>query len=466
MTKKILIVLIFILSGCTLAPKYKRPSLPVADKFPTQGVYKNIKYNEKEINANDIHWQEFILDNKLKQIIKISLNNNRDLKLATLNVEQARALYGIKSSEIYPSLYLTSGLEKQRIPKDLSPIHKAYTSKKYSVNLGLAEWEIDFFGKIRSLKKEALENFFAVQENKRAAQISLITEIVRTYLLLATHRENKNLTLQLLETAKENYRLVYSQYQVGLATEMDLNHAQIVIQSLEVEIKNLDQLISLDINKLNFLVGNDVKEELLPLSLPNSKPFEEFKPGLSSLILLNRPDIQAAEHRLKAAYANIGAARAALFPSISLIAGVGTASDELSNLFKSSSETWNFGLRGALPLLDARVWQAYKLSKVQRKLVLTQYEKTIQKAFKEVLDRLVVAYTIREQISAQQKLIHLLENNYNLALKRYNQGIDSYFPVLRAYENLLLAKQKLSQLLFTKYVNHLGLYAAFGGGGE
>ncbi|HDD43918.1 MAG TPA: efflux transporter outer membrane subunit [Candidatus Desulfofervidus auxilii] len=461
----VIIMVLTILCGCSFIPKYKKPAMPVEKKFPDKGIYKNISF-DNETNAPKIKWQDFIKDPKLKEVVKLALKNNRDLRLAILNVEQARALYGIKAAELYPSLYATSGIEKQRIPEDISFTKKAYTEKRYSVNFGLAEWEIDFFGKIRSFKKEALEKFLAAKENRRAAQITLITEVSRAYLTLCADMENLKIAKELLRTAEENFELVKSQYDAGVATEIDLNRARTEVESIKVNVVKLKQLINLDINTLNFLVGTHIEEKLLPKGLPEKNPFEEVKPGISSYVLLNRPDVMAAEHKLKASYARIGAARAAFFPSISLTSTIGTVSDELSNLFKGSARTWNLNLKGALPVFDPRIWAAYKLSKVQRKIVLTQYEKTIQNAFKEVMDRLTIKATIDEQIEAQKKLVRSLERTYELSIKRYKQGIDSYFSVLYAKRDLLQAKQALTNLIMSKYANRIALYAALGGGGD
>jgi len=439
------IMVLTILCSCSFIPKYKRPAMPIEKKFPNKGIYMNISFGN-ETNAPKIKWQDFIKDPKLKEIVKLALKNNRDLKLAILNVEQARALYGIKAAELYPSLYATSGIEKQRVPEDISFTKKAYTEKRY--------------------KKEALEEFLAAKENRRAAQITLITEVSRAYLTLCADMENLKIAKELLRTAEENFELVKSQYDAGVATEIDLNRARTEVESIKVNVVKLKQLINLDINTLNFLVGTHIDEKLLPKGLPEKNPFEEVKPGISSYVLLNRPDVMAAEHKLKASYARIGAARAAFFPSISLTSAIGTVSDELSNLFKGSARTWNLNLKGALPVFDPRIWAAYKLSKVQRKIVLTQYEKTIQNAFKEVMDRLTIKATIDEQIEAQKKLVRSLERTYELSLKRYKQGIDSYFSVLDAKRNLLQAKQALTNLIMSKYVNRIALYAALGGGGD
>ncbi len=461
----LILIAYMMISGCTLKPKYIKPDTPVARQFPTDGVYREISYDNVSAPGK-LKWEDFFIDAKLKKIVEITLKNNRDLRLAILNVETARQLYGIKRAELYPSVYATGSGNRQRVPDDLAPMGKGYVQSQYSANLGLAEWEIDFFGRIRSLKEEALEQFFAAKENRRAAQISLISEIARVYFTLASDLKNYKIAKELYETAKDNYKLVESQYKVGIATEIDLNNAKSAVNGARVNMVTYEQLIEKDKNALYLLVGKRISDDLLPSNFWSTLPMKDFSPGLSSLVLLNRPDIMAAEHRLKAAYANIGAARAALFPRITLLAGFGTASDELSGLFSSGSKVWNLSGNAALPVFDARVWRAYKLSKVQRKIYLTQYEKTIQKAFKEVLDTLAVRATIDKQIEAQTNLVESLQKTYELVYKRYKQGIDSYFYVLKAQQDLLQAKEQLTKLKLAKYANHVMMYAALGGGGN
>ncbi|SDN22301.1 outer membrane protein, multidrug efflux system [Desulfonauticus submarinus] len=466
--KKEFIIILFIftmLSSCSFKPKYVRPNAPIPKELPTDGVYSNISYENIDI-PNKLKWEDFFIDSKLKNIIKIALENNRDLRLAILNVEKARQIYGIKRADLYPSIYATANSSRKRISDDLSPLGKGYIQSEYSVNLGLAEWEIDFFGRIRSLKEEALEHFFAAKENRRSAQISLITEVARVYFILASDIEHYKIANKLYKIAEHNFKLIDSQYKAGIASDIDLNRAKSVLNEIKINIITYEQQIEKDKNALNLLVGNKVSKDLLPSGLQSNFPMKDFSPGLSSLVLLNRPDILALEHKLKAAYANIGAARAALFPRISLLAGIGTASNELSGLFGSGSYVWKISGNAALPVFDARVWTAYKLSKLQRKLYLIQYERTIQNAFKEVLDTLVIRSTIDKQIASQKNVIQSLQHIYNLAYNRYRQGIDSYFFVLTAHKNLLYAKQKLIRLKLAKYINHVMMYSAFGGGGD
>lgn len=457
------LLFLFFLSSCSFIPEYTKPDLPIPEKFPKDGVYTNINFDNSS-EVYNLKWQEFFTDEKLKKIIELGLKNNKDLKIAAFNLESARLMYGIKRAELYPSLYGSGGVSRSRVSDDFSPKGKGSPQDQYSVNFGLAEWEIDFFGRIRSLKESALEQFFASKENKRAVQIALISELSRSYITLAVDRENYSITKKLYDIALENYKMVQSQYNVGLATEIDLNRAQIALDTIKVSLSNFEQIIELDKNAINYLVGDKVDESLLPDGLNNI--MIDFSPNLSSVVLLNRPDIMAAEHQLKAANANIGAARAAIFPRISLLAGVGMASTELTRLFDSGSHTWNIGGNISLPLFDARVWQGYELSKVQKELYIAQYEKTIQAAFKEVMDLLVVRGTIDSQIQAQKNLINSLEKNYTISKQLYNQGVESFFSVLEATKNLLQAKQALLNLELAKRVNHVRLYSALGGGGN
>lgn len=457
------LLFLFFLSSCSFIPEYTKPDLPIPEKFPKDGVYTNINFDNSS-EVYNLKWQEFFTDEKLKKIIELGLKNNKDLKISAFNLESARLMYGIKRAELYPSLYGSGGVSRSRVSDDFSLKGKGSPQDQYSVNFGLAEWEIDFFGRIRSLKESALEQFFASKENKRAVQIALISELSRSYITLAVDRENYSITRKLYDIALENYKMVQSQYSVGLATEIDLNRAQIALDTIKVSLSNFEQIIELDKNAINYLVGDKVDESLLPDGLNNI--MIDFSPNLSSVVLLNRPDIMAAEHQLKAANANIGAARAAIFPRISLLAGVGMASTELTRLFDSGSHTWNIGGNISLPLFDARVWQGYELSKVQKELYIAQYEKTIQAAFKEVMDLLVVRGTIDSQIQAQKNLINSLEKNYTISKQLYNQGVESFFSVLDATKNLLQAKQALLNLELAKRVNHVRLYSALGGGGN
>jgi multidrug efflux system outer membrane protein len=468
MRRQILFALgaVVFLGGCSLAPKYKQPMAPIPAQWPQGDAYESGQAIPRAPTVPELSRQEFFADEQLQEIIEMALDNNRDLRLAALNVERARALYGIQRAELFPIVNAVGAGSKQRLSADLVSPGDPRTIEQYSVDLGIAAWEIDFFGRIRSLKDQALEAYLATEEARRSAQIALMAEVARAYLTLAADRENLKLARATLETQQAAYGIVQRRYDVGLATELDLRQAQTQVDAAQGDVPRYTQLAAQDQNALNLLAGSPVPEDLLPADLSSVIPPKEISPGLSSETLLNRPDIVAAEHRLKGAYAFVGAARAALFPRISLTTSVGTVSDQLSGLFSSGSDTWNFAPQIAMPIFDARTWAALRVSKADQKIILTQYEKTIQTAFREVADALAVQGTINQQVSAQQSLVDAVAETYRLSNKRYTMGIDSYLGVLDAQRSLYAAKQGLIAIRLAKLANQVRLYAVLGGGGD
>lgn len=467
MNKSLLIALSgigFILAGCSLTPEFQQPEAPVPTQWPTGPAYQAPR--AQAVAASELKWREFFIDERLQKLIETALQNNRDLRLAALNVERARAMYGIQRAELYPSVGLQGAGGKQRQSIDLIQPGTARTQEQYSMNLGIAAWEIDFFGRIRSLSEQALEEYLATDEARRGAQIALVAEVARAYLTLAADRENFNFVRSTLESQQEAYALVKKRFDVGVATELDLKRAQIPLDTARGDLARYTQLVAQDKNALDLLAGAPVPEEWLPPDLSTVAPPREVAAGLSSEALLRRPDIMAAEHRLKGAYANIGAARAALFPRISLTTSIGTASNQLSGLFDAGRDTWAFMPQIVMPIFDARVWAALRVSKTDREIILTQYEKTIQTAFREVADALAVQGTIDEQVAAQQSLTVALSDSYRLATQRYTKGIDSYLGVLDAQRAHFAAQQGLVSLRLAKLASQVRLYAVLGGGGE
>jgi multidrug efflux system outer membrane protein len=453
-----------LLGGCTLAPEYTRPAAPVPADWPTGAAYREAKPAGTAPTAAELLWHEFFTDERLQKIIEAALNNNRDLRLAALNVERARALYGIQRAEILPTVNAVGSGSQERVPADLSSTGSARTAERYGVNLGIVSWEIDFFGRIRSLKDRALEEYLATNEARRGAQMMLISTVAQAYLALAADREALKLVTSTLETQEASYRLILKSYHVGLASKLDLRRAQSQVDAARGDVARYTQLAAQDENVLNLLVGSSVPSTLLPAELASVQPPKEIAPGLSSEQLLHRPDVAAAEHRLKAANANIGAARAAFFPRISLTSVIGTASADLSGLFKDGSGTWGFAPQIAIPIFDARTWSAYDVTKVDREITVALYEKAIQTAFREVADALVVRGTVDRQIAAQQSLVESAVESYRLANLRYTRGIDSYLGVLDAQRSLYVAQQGLIALHLTRFVNQVTLYKVLGGG--
>jgi multidrug efflux system outer membrane protein len=455
-----------IFAGCTMAPKYTQPSAPIPAEWPQGAAYKNTQVIPEAPTAPELSRQAFFADNQLRAIIEIALENNRDLRLAALNVERARALYGIQRAELFPVVNAAGAGGKHRLSSDLISPGDPRTVEQYNVGLGIAAWEIDFFGRIQSLKDQALEEYLSTEEARRSAQIALIFEVARAYLSLAADRENLQLARSTLETQQASYDLIQRQYAAGIANELDLRQAQTQVETARRDLARYTQMAALGQNEINLLAGSIVPKDLLPKDLTGIPSSEEIFAGISSAALLSRPDILAAEHQLKGAYAFIGAARAAFFPRISLTTSVGTASSELSGLFGSGTGTWSFVPEVAVPIFDARTWAAYRVSKAQQEIAITRYEKTIQVAFREVADALAVKGMVDQQIAAQQSLTHAVAETYRLADKRYQKGIDSYLGVLDAQQSLYIQQRVLIALRLEKLTNQVRLYAVLGGGGE
>ncbi|MFA5389843.1 MAG: efflux transporter outer membrane subunit [Candidatus Omnitrophota bacterium] len=460
------VLVLICLNGCTMAPKYKQPAAPIPEKWPTGASYSAKKLVTGSLPATQIKWQEFFTDPKLRKIIEMALQNNRDLRIAALNVERARALYGISRADLLPVVDADIGGSQQQVSADTIRPGVKRTSKLYDVNLGIAAWEIDFFGRIRSLEKQALEEYLNTEEARRSAQISLVSSVANAYLTLAADRENLALAENTLKSQMSSCNMVQRQYDLGVATALDLHRAKTPVEIARRDIARYTELVAQDQNALNLLAGSPVPEDLLPFALASVKPPKDISSGLSSEVLLKRPDIMAAEHRLKGAYANIGAARAAFFPQISLTTTLGTASNELSGLFKAGTSTWLYGAQATMPIFDARTWFAYRVSKADREISLAQYEKAIQTAFKEVADALAVNGTVGERVAAQHSLVDTVAETYRLANFRYERGIDSYLGVLDAQRELFAAQQALVYLRQAKLANQVHLYAVLGGGVE
>jgi len=456
---------VLLVGGCMLAPEYNRPDAPVSDAWPTGAAYANPSAVETVDSVTNLTWREFFPDPKMQHVISTALTNNLDLRLAALNVERARALYGIQRAELYPSIGVTGGGSKQRSSSDLTAPGEPRTTKQFNANVGMIAWEIDFFGRIRSLKERALQEYLATEEARRSAQIAMVAEVARVYLTLAADRENLHLAQVTLETQQGAYDLIRRQYDLGVSTELDLRRSQTQVDTAKRNMAIYTQQVAQDQNALNLLAGSPLPEDLLPENLTGVIPPRELSPGLSSEILLNRPDILAAENRLKGAYAFIGAARAAFFPRISLTTAFGVASDELSGLFGNGTDTWSFAPQISMPIFDARTWAAYRVSKADRKIALTQYEKSIQTAFREVADSLAVRGTVDRQIAAHQSMMESAQKVVELSSARYAQGIDSYLSVLDAQRSLYSAQQGLIFLHLTRQNNQVRLYAVLGGGG-
>jgi multidrug efflux system outer membrane protein len=449
-----------------MAPKYTRPDAPVPTQWPSGDAFSQNQPKAGAPAAADVSWREFVTDTKLQRVITMALTNNRDLRLAALNVEMARALYGIQRDVLFPAITASGSGAKQRTSTELTQPGDPLVTESYSANLGVLAWEIDFFGRIRSLKDEALEKYLATKAARCSAQTLLVSGVANAYLALAADSEGLTLAKNTLRAQEKAYDLVHQQYTAGIATELDLRQAQIPLETARGSLAQYTRQVAQDENALNLLVGTPVPAELKPTELDRVSPFKEVAAGLPSDVLLNRPDVLQAEGQLKAANADIGAARAAFFPSISLTGTLGTASTDLSGLFGSGTDTWSFAPRATMPIFDARTWAAHRASKVQREMAVAQYEKAIQSAFREVADALAARGTLDQQLAAQQSLVDALTVTQRLATERFEKGVDSYLVVLDAQRSLFAAQQGLVSLRLATIANQVRLYAVLGGGGE
>lgn len=466
MTRKKLILLAFIavlLSGCTMIPRYSRPEAPVPASWPTGEAYKDTSSTQGTPVA-DLQWRRYFEDERLQTVIETALKNNRDLRIAALNVEKARALYKIQRAEVLPTVNgSVSGIE-QRTPGEFTDSGRASTSEQWNADLGISSWEIDFFGRIRSLTQRALEEYLATEEARRSAQILLVAEVANAYLTLAADRENLQLSQSTLEAQMASAKVIGRRHEVGLVPELDLRQVQTRVESARVDVARYTQQVAQDENALNLLVGSPVPRDLLPDSLSSITPLTDLSPGTSSEVLLYRPDILQAENLLKAANADIGAARAAFFPRISLTTAIGTASGDLLGLFKAGSMTWSYAPQIVMPIFDARLWSALEATKVQREITVTKYEKAIQSAFREVADALALKGTIGDQLDAQKALVYASNEAYKLSNMRYERGTDTYLNVLDAQRSLYSAQQGFITISLSRFTNQVRLYQVLGGG--
>jgi multidrug efflux system outer membrane protein len=459
----LLVGIALVSTGCTMAPRYARPVAPIPIAWPTGPAYADPRASTNAPVVPDLNWRQFFTDEKLQQIIGMALTNNRDLRIAALNVERARAYYAIQRDQLYPTVNAVGSGGKQQASADLTQPGQPRITERYDVGLGVASWEIDFFGRIRSLKDRALEEYLATEQARRSAQTLLVSAVANTYLALAADREALALAETTFQTQQAAYDLVRRQYAVGVATELDLRQAQTPVEAARRDRAVYTQRVAQDENALNLLAGAPVPAELLPAALDRVRPPQEISPGTSSEVL-GRPDVLQAEDLLKAANADIGAARAAFFPRISLTAAIGTASSDLSSLFKSGAGTWSYAPQIVMPIFDARTWSAHRAAKVQREIAVTQYEKAIQSAFREVADALAVRGTVDQQVVAQQSLVDALAESHRLATSRFENGIDSYLAVLDAQRSLFAAQQGLVALRLAQVASQVQLYAVLGGG--
>jgi multidrug efflux system outer membrane protein len=451
-------------TGCTLAPKYQQPAPPVAQTWPA-GSAPNGR-SQTNMATADIGWREFFQDARLQQLIGLALTNNRDLRVAVLNVEVSQAQYRIQRANLYPQIDATGGYARQKTPGyEIIPGEPSINSQ-YTVGIGASSYELDLFGRIRSLKKQALENYFATEEARRAAQISLVSEVAGQYLTELEYHQQLDVARQTLASVQSAHDLNKQSYDAGNISALDLRTTEAQVETAKVNIANYEQLRHQAENALVLLVGGPMPANLPPVEPLNAqKLLTDLPPGLPSDLLQRRPDILAAEHQLKAANANIGAARAAFFPAVKITADAGFSSQQLSTLFGASSETWLFNPQITLPIFEAGQNKAnLDVATLNKRIEIANYEKAIQIAFREVSDALVARKYLEAQLAGEQNVVTAEQSRYDLSTARYRNGADSYLTVLSAQQDLYNAQQNLVVLQFSKLFNLVSLYEALGGG--
>lgn len=450
--------LLVALTGCSLAPKYQQPAAPVAEQWAGAGIQQSV--------AALPDWREFFQDAALQQLIDTALENNRDLRIAALNVDAFRAQYRIQRSARFPSIDAGGGANRQRIPGSMNPRGDDSTiNSQYSANVGITAWELDFFGRLGSLRDQALETYFASEQAQRSTQLSLISSVAIAWLNLQADQEALKLVRDTLATYEDSMRIVERSYDVGIATLLELQQSRTLTESARISLSQFERQSVQSRNALNLLLGGKAPTDLAQAVPLSHFKFAELPVGLPADLLQRRPDILQAEYELKAANANIGAARAAFFPSISLTTNAGSLSPDLSGLFDGGSGSWLFMPTINLPIFNAgRLRANLDYSEIQKDINIANYEKTIQTAFQEVADGLIERTTYKQQLAAYDALVKTSEEYYALADRRYREGIDNQLTLLDAQRLLFDAQQKRISTQFAKLASEITLYKALGGG--
>ena len=449
-------------AGCTMAPKYERPAAPVAATFPTGEAYKDVMTTASPLPD----WKVFITNPKAKKVVEMALANNRDLRVAILNIEKARAAYGIQRSALMPSV--AAGLQENagKTPSMMSATGSSYVSHTYQANLASTAWELDLFGRVRSLSEAALQQFFSAEENRAAAQNALIAQVATSWINLGAQKEFLRLQKITLQSQEESFKLMSDSYRLGASSLLELEQARTTVATARAAVAQYERSLAQAQNALNLVVGSQVPADLEPNNLEEATNYGAIAPaGLSSDILLNRPDIKAAEHDLMSANANIGAARANFFPRISLTAGIGSSSRHLSDLFDAGTGLWTFAPSVSLPIFTGGAnLSTLRQAEAQQKIMVATYEKTVQNAFAEVSDALATVGTVNRQCAALKDLVNATETAYRLSQSRYKNGLDGFLTVLESQRQMVAAQTNYISAESNRLSSGVMLYKVLGGG--
>ncbi|HEV7941798.1 MAG TPA: efflux transporter outer membrane subunit [Solirubrobacteraceae bacterium] len=460
-----------LLGACTLEPHYHRPPAPVP---ALQGGAAG------GTAAADIGWREFFPDPQLQQLIALALTDNRDLRVAVLNVQSAQAQYRIQRADLFPTVNASAVEQAQGIPLSVleaefpsgaaaggsAPPTGGITVRTYNVGVGFTNYELDLFGRIRSLSHAALQQYFSSGETRRSVQLTLVAEVATAYLTVLADQTLLDITRDTLKSQEASYALTQRLFSGGTTTELALRQAETTVDTARANLALYNRQLAQDRDSLQLLLGAPIPDGIdFSGGLDRPNTVAELEEGIPSDVLVRRPDILAAEHQLMAANAQIGAARAAFLPAISLTGSFGSESPELSGLFKSGSRAWTFSPQISLPIFAGGANVAnLQATKLARATAVAQYEKAIQTAFREVADALVARGTLDEQLAAQQALVTASAAAYRLADMRYRGGVDSYLSSLVEQVQLYSAEQQLQTVRLLRLQNLVTLYKALGGG--
>lgn len=462
------------LSACTLAPHYNRPAAPVPSRWTKDAVSP-----AEATAAPELGWHQFFPDPAMQRLIALALANNRDLRVAVLNVQAAQAQYRIQRADLFPTIAGSALEEIEEYPAGViapstggsasagaGPTPGGQTIRFFQAGVGFTAYELDLFGKIRSLDRAALERYFGYEETRRSSQITLIAQVVSAYLAILADETILKVTRQTLDSEIASLDLIKHSLDAGTTTALALRQAATAVDTARANLAAYTRQAAQDRNALMLLLGATLPEDLrFDIDLDADKLSAQLPADVPSKVLTQRPDVLAAEHQLIAANADIGAARAAFFPSITLTGNYGTASTELSGLFKSGSRAWTFSPQISVPIFAGGANVAnLDLSEVEKNVSIAQYEKTLQSAFREVDDALAARATLEEQLAAQRALLADSDESHRLSDLRFRNGVDSFLPVLDAQRTLYSAQQSLVSLELLRLQNMATLYKALGGG--
>lgn len=449
------------LSGCSLMPTYERPDAPVPAGWQQPGTG-----DARLPAAADIGWQQYFADARLRELIGLALQNNRDLRVAALNIEAARAQYGVVRADQLPTVGAGASMTRSRTAADASPSGREMLGNIYSANLASTGFELDFFGRVRSMSTAALNQYLATQEARDAAQISLIAEVAKAYVAQRTADEAMRISKMALDSREKTYRLAKLRFNAGVISAIDLRQNETLIESAHADYAAQTRLREQAGNALALLIGQPVPANLPPaLPLGKQVAVNALPVGMSSDVLLRRPDIRQSEYQLQAANANIGAARAAFFPRISLTGSFGSVSRELDGLFTGPNMAWSFMPQISLPIFDfGRNQSNLDLANARKNIAVAQYEKSIQGAFREVADQLAARRTLADQLAAQERGYQAERERLRLVQMRYDNGISSSLDLLDAQRQSYALEQALLLTRQAAMNNRIDLYKVLGGG--